>query len=78
MLRSMASEQLSLLLSLSDTDLEWILEDGEVTGAHNPISETVGQMDARFQNLSCQGNVVCVYDVLVTAHSRVCGSCLIR
>lgn len=32
-------------------DLEWRPEDGEVTQAHNPFPETLGQRGFRFQNL---------------------------
>lgn len=41
-----------LFASLSlPLDLERRLEDGGVTPAHSPLSETLGQMGFRFQNL---------------------------
>lgn len=40
-------------------ELEWTLEDCEVTQAHNLFSKTLGQMGFRFQNLLFyNGNVV--------------------
>ena len=44
--------QVILLLCpcLPDTDLEWMLEEGKITQAHNLLSETLGQMEARLQN----------------------------
>lgn len=70
---------LLLCLYLPDTDLEWMIEEGKITQAHNPLSETLGQTEARLQNPCYFIKVIrCMYDVLVNTHSRVCGRSLIR